>query len=99
MGDWKRYFDEVAQFLEGAERHYGVANESFTENVLGRLELCMRTCSVLRDHLADEAGLDEAEVATVREYHRSMDDLLECTLSCRLTPQVDSLEAGNALMY
>ena len=52
---WSRYFEDISHFLEGAEWQYGIANESFTEYVLKRLELCICTCSTLTEHLDSEA--------------------------------------------
>jgi hypothetical protein len=48
---WKS-FDEVASFIEGIERQYGVANENFTEYVVDRLELFIRSCTVISDRFA-----------------------------------------------
>ena len=31
LSEWRSFFDEAADFVEGIERQYGVANERFTE--------------------------------------------------------------------
>ena len=29
MNNWSRYFEEVSEFLQGAERQYGIANDAY----------------------------------------------------------------------
>ena len=52
-------------------------------------------------YIADEAGLDEAEVATVREYHSLMDELLECltSLQQKWVEYEGIIEASNLVPY
>ena len=37
--EWSEYFETITQFVVGASRQYGVANGSFTEYVVDRLDL------------------------------------------------------------
>ena len=37
LSEWRSFFDEAADFVEGIERQYGVANERFTEYAIDRL--------------------------------------------------------------
>ena len=85
MEGWSRYFEDISHFLEGAERQYGIANESFTEYVLEQLELCIRTCTTLTEHLDSEAvpNLDEGEVAIIEDYLSTLLGLLHCLRSLR----------------
>ena len=41
MNNWSRYFEEVSEFLQGAERQYGIANDAYTDYALERLEICI----------------------------------------------------------
>ena len=83
MEGWSRYFEDISHFLEGAERQYGIANESFTEYVLERLELCIRTCITLTEHLDSETvpNLDEGEVAIIEDYQSTLLGLIHCLRS------------------
>ena len=37
LSEWRSFFDKAADFVEGIERLYGVANELFTEYAIDRL--------------------------------------------------------------
>ncbi len=67
--DWNTYFEELAHFLEGAERHYGIANESYTDYVLERLEICVHTCSTLLEHVrgGDLPDLEDEELPLLED--------------------------------
>ena len=82
LAGWRSYFEDISRFLEGAERQYGIANDNFTD-VLERLELCIRTCTILSDHLVSETvpELDEGELAIVGEYQSTILELLQCMRS------------------
>ena len=78
--EWTRYFETIIEFLEGASRQYGVANESFTEYVVDRLDLCISTCSSLSEQLTingsgGDIGSDE-ETIVVR-YRTKLQHLLD----------------------
>ena len=81
MEGWSSYFEGVSHFLEGAERHYGTANESFTEYVLERLELCIRTCITLADHLVSDTVPNLEKVRIIGEYRSTILDLRQCSRS------------------
>ena len=51
--EWSEYFETITQFLVGASRQYGVANGSFTEYVVDRLDLCISSY-VLHSRRADD---------------------------------------------
>ena len=74
---WKSFFDEVASFIEGIERQYGVANENFTEYVVDRLELIIRSCTVISDRFAAVTveSLSEDDRSVVLEYQSSVREL------------------------
>ena len=76
---WTRYFADISQFLEGAERQYGVANENFCEYVLERLEVCIGTCSNLRDHMVTGVASGDEEI--IEETRSHLEGLLECLRS------------------
>ena len=67
---WTSYFDEISRLLDDAERQYGVANISYTEYVLERLEITLGTCSDLLYHVGQQDGLEECK--------SSLRELIEC---------------------
>ena len=75
---WGSYFDEIVRLLEGAERQYGIANQSYTEYVLERLEYCVQTCRNVRGQITprDSAG-------RLEWYRAAFDDLILCLQSIR----------------
>lgn len=85
LAEWRRYFDGVSEFLEGAERQYSIANENFCEYVVERLQLCKHTCSILSDHIGSAsetvAGIDDGDVAIIEEYQSTISELLCCLRS------------------
>ena len=53
VNGWEVYFHGVASILEEGERQYGLANSSYTDYFLERLELTLSTCSELAHNLGD----------------------------------------------
>ena len=79
MNNWSRYFEEVSEFLQGAERQYGIANDAYTDYVLMRLEICIHTCSTLVDHLqgGNLPHLEEEELSILNQHRTLLHDLVE----------------------
>ena len=77
---WERFFDELSRFLRDLNRQTGVANESYCEYAVERLEVCIRSVSALLDqlrlrpptHVAD----DVSDVAV--HYSVQLAELLQC---------------------
>lgn len=67
------YFEEISHLLEDAERQYGVANNSFTDYILERLEITLGTCSDLLHHIRQAAEAEELE-----DYVSSLRELIDC---------------------
>ena len=76
FGTWTRYFDDISRFLDGAERQYGIANANFCEYVLERLEVCIDTCSSLRDHMVTGGASGDEDI--IEEYRSNLECLVEC---------------------
>lgn len=77
MGGWRSFFNKVASFLEGAEQHYGVANENFTEFVVDRLDLIIQSCNAINDHFSSVTlrALSVEDRGVMLEYHSTVQDL------------------------
>ena len=56
------FFDEVLRIIDGAERQYGIANRSYTEYLIDRLEICILNCNELLDNLRSESPATESSV-------------------------------------
>ena len=41
------FFDEIIKLLQETDRQYGIANSSYTDYALGRLEHCIITCTTI----------------------------------------------------
>ena len=79
MADWSLVFDRISQFLEGAQRQFGIANHSFAEYAIEKLELCIHTCTTLCDHLVNFLiDLDDDEATVVQDYLSTVETLLGC---------------------
>lgn len=79
FGAWTRYFADISQFLEGAERQYGIANENFCDYVLERLEVCIGACSNLHDHMGTEVYSGDEDI--IEQYRSNLEGLVECLRS------------------
>ena len=73
---WERFFEELSSFLRFAERQQ-LANESFAEYVLERLEACIQSVSVLIDNLRAPTSNQQAS-AIAAHYSTLLAELLEC---------------------
>ena len=82
--EWSRYFQSTAEFLQGACRQYGVANESYTDYVVERLDLCISTCTILREHLSPNTGIvdaiDDDEEVIIMRYRAELEGLVDCLI-------------------
>ena len=67
---WSEFFEEVIRLAAGAERQFGIANSSYTEYILERLELCTSTCTRIRDFIEDHAS-------SLQECFSSLSHLIE----------------------
>ena len=99
MNNWSRYFEEVSEFLRGAERQYGIANDTYTDYVLERLEICIHTCSTLLDHLqgGNLPHLEEEELPILDQHQTLLHGLVEAlkTLWVKWQSYKQVLESGN----
>ena len=66
------FFDEIIKLLQEIDRQYGIANSSYTDYALERLEHCIISCNTLRERLDVESSLD------LREYCAMLSSLIEC---------------------
>ena len=53
---WENYFSEIVHLLEEADRQYGIANQSYMQYVLERLEICLQTIRALRGQIIPTDG-------------------------------------------
>ena len=65
------YFEEISRLLE---RQYGVANQSYTDYFLERLEIALSTCSGLLYHIR------QRDLNGLEEYQSSLRELIECIM-------------------
>ena len=49
--DWKRYFEELASFLDNCDRQMGTANEDFAEYAVERLGIAIINVSTITEHI------------------------------------------------
>ncbi len=75
---WGGYFGEIARILEGADRQYGIANISYTEYVLERLETCVQTCRAVMAQITPTNP-----TGRVRWYRNAFGELISCLRSIR----------------
>ena len=78
LSEWRSFFDEAADFVEGIERQCGVANERFTEYAIDRLELTVQSCSAILDRFisATTEPLGEDDRRVVLQYREEMQDMI-----------------------
>lgn len=72
MDGLNEFMDEIARLVEDGDRQYGVANASYTEYFIERLELCIITCIDLRDRMLDDGS------AALQDYCATLNQLIEC---------------------
>ena len=90
FSEWTRYFESIAEFLQGASRQYGVANESFTDYVVERLDLCISTCSTVREQLTLHVSRSPSqpdgnenmhgEEVIIMRYGTELQSLVDCLM-------------------
>ena len=66
------FFDEIIKLLQETDRQHGIANSSYTDYALGRLEHCIITCTTIRGRLEVESSQD------IQEYCTMLNSLIEC---------------------
>ena len=69
-GNITEFFDEIIKLLQETDRQYGIANFSYTDYALERLEHSIITCTTIRERLEVESSL--------QEYCSMLNSLIEC---------------------
>lgn len=69
-----QFFDEVTRLIDCAERQYGIANRSYAEYVIERLEFCIVTCTDLLDNIRQ----NRLSLPDMNSYCSSIGDLVGC---------------------
>ena len=72
VNGWTTFFEEVFHLTEGAERQYGIANVSYSDYVVERLELTINTCSSMLDCVNGSAEQE------LEECSSQLSHLLKC---------------------
>lgn len=75
---WRSFFDQITHFLEDLQRHFGVANESYTQYAVERLELCIVNVRDLQYHLTHHEAVDEELRIIIEQYDTQLIELLHC---------------------
>ena len=70
---WGSYFYEIVHLLEAADRQYGIANQSYAQYVLERLEICLQTCRTVRGQITPSGG-----TGRLQWYLEAFDELISC---------------------
>jgi hypothetical protein len=70
---WGSYFCEIVHLLEAADRQYGIANQSYAQYVLERLEICLQTCRTVRGQITPSGG-----TGRLQWYLEAFDELISC---------------------
>lgn len=78
MEGLSEFMDEITRIVEDGDRQYGVANARFTEYFIERIELCIVTCSDLRDRMQDDGS---GRSSRLLYYTESVDGMSEEALS------------------
>ena len=63
----------IVHLLEAADRQYGIANQSYTQYVLERLEICLQTCRTVRGQITPSGG-----TGRLQWYLEAFDELISC---------------------
>ena len=69
-----QFFDEVTRLIDCAERQYGIANRSYTECIIERLEFCIATCADLSNNVC----LNQSSLPDMSSYCSLLGDLTGC---------------------
>ena len=76
---WERFFEELASFLRDINRQTGIANESYCEYAVERLETCIHSVSTLIHQLRSRPAHVTDDVAGVTAcYSVQLAELLQC---------------------
>ena len=91
MNGLNEFVDETIRLVEDAERQYGVANATYTEYFIERLEICIVSCVELRDVLED---VNQVEMS-LRDYCATVNQLIGClrNVFCTWLEYEDLLES------
>ena len=71
MNGLNEFMDEITKLVEDGERHYGVANASYTEYFIERLELSVTSCIELKDRIESRYEAD------LQDYCVTLNQLIE----------------------
>ena len=72
MNGLNEFIDEIARLVEDGERQYGVANATYTEYFIERLEICIVSCVELRDVMQDDGSV------YLLDYCATLNQLIGC---------------------
>ena len=76
---WQAFFDELSTFLRDSSRQLGNCSEGYVYYVEERLELCVQSVTLLKDHLQTQIpNIPERSREVVHRYLGEMGDSLEC---------------------
>ena len=82
LAGWERYFDEMTSFLRDLNRRTGIANQSYCEYAVERLEICAYSVFHLINQLQSGAptcaAVDSRDLAIISHYVTQLTELLEC---------------------
>ena len=96
---WKNFFEEVVKLLSEGERQYGLANRNYTDYTLERLELCLTTCTEIRNlvqghpELAEVMTLLRELIDCIRVLYRKWDEYAD-VLDSSTVPTRTSYQAN-----
>lgn len=83
MDDWDQFFQEMEAFVCSLDRFYGLANESFTEYAIERLEVCIVGVIRLKENFQPVSrsirmALNSEELQLMEHYKCILTDLVVC---------------------
>lgn len=70
MNGITEFMDDIVRLVEEGERQHGIANASYIEYFVERLELCILSCIDLKVSIDGQSGLEE--------YCVTLNELIEC---------------------
>jgi len=84
---WEAFFEEASSLLRSAERQEGVANMAFSHYVVERLQICISSVTLIREHLLNPPATAEVSERDRVVYHHYATDLQVLTDSMRAISQ------------
>ena len=81
LSGWERFFEELCSLIRNINRQRGTANKDFSEYVIERLEVSIRSVSALIYHLRSNTPTDEEAARVGVQYSANLSELLECLRS------------------